>query len=382
MKMNKRYMLLDVDSKCTVPFTIEQVITNNNNITSYEVRDDYLPNRLNSSPYHGSSLDMDPDFNDDYETLTSIVVTKKDGGKFVQTGKTLFVPQNTKVIALKSRKKYTGENACVLECGCGPDSDGAIEFDDGMKPGNIDNYYAGAINGGAIKLSMALEGTRISIVEAGSSGRQHHNLTKRSAVEYLAKDMMIEGSLAERMVSDATPRHYIRHLVVKSAQGGYPPVMQGMPQSYDSTMGAQTNQPFETTQEAQIPQEYGAPAYNTPMDPSTAMEAGATGQKEVLDTSMLGSLVNAMDVPSIVDDYLGDIILGMDRIGRILFLLFWKPEAMADRYGREDLVELEDSLKNVFKSLGDVALVLKQKTISPEPAMEDISAELPDNEMM
>jgi len=48
---------------------------------------------------------------------------------------------------------------------------------------------------------------------------------------------------------------------------------------------------------------------------------------------------------------------------------------LAERYGREDIVDLEDNLKNVFKSLGDVVLVLKQKSISPEP--DAMSAELP-----
>ena len=107
------------------------------------------------------------------------------------------------------------------------------------------------------------------------------------------------------------------------------------------------------------------------------MQAASTGQKEIFDTAMLGSLVKAVDSPALVDEYMGDMILGLDRIGRILFLLYWHPDEFAERYGREDLIELEDSLKTVFESMGDLVLKLKQSSIEPETAIDKVSAQLP-----
>jgi hypothetical protein len=58
---------------------------------------------------------------------------------------------------------------------------------------------------------------------------------------------------------------------------------------------------------------------------------------------------------------------GMDRIGRILFSFYWHGEEMQDRYGKKDMPELEESLRNAFEAVGDVVLFLKQKTVEPFP---------------
>jgi hypothetical protein len=47
----------------------------------------------------------------------------------------------------------------------------------------------------------------------------------------------------------------------------------------------------------------------------------------------------------------------------MLFLFYWHGEEFEDRYGKADLPELEDSIRNAFETLGDVTLFLKEKTI-------------------
>ena len=42
---------------------------------------------------------------------------------------------------------------------------------------------------------------------------------------------------------------------------------------------------------------------------------------------------------------------------------YWHQEEFEDRYGKSDLPELEDSIRNAFESLGDITLFLKEKTI-------------------
>ena len=76
-----------------------------------------------------------------------------------------------------------------------------------------------------------------------------------------------------------------------------------------------------------------------------------------------------------VDKYLSDLMKGMDRVGRIMFMFYWHQDDFADRYGKTDLPELEDSLRNTFEALGDLVLFLKQKSIeSPEDVGVDLSA--------
>jgi hypothetical protein len=99
----------------------------------------------------------------------------------------------------------------------------------------------------------------------------------------------------------------------------------------------------------------------------TARGAAESGQKEVFDTAMLGSLLKSVRDDSMVDKYMGDLMKGMDRLARILFMLYWHMEEFEERYGKQDLPELEDGLRNAFESMGDIVLFLKQKTIEPYP---------------
>lgn len=94
-----------------------------------------------------------------------------------------------------------------------------------------------------------------------------------------------------------------------------------------------------------------------------AQQAAQSGQKEVFDTSMVAGLLKSVRQDSLVDRYLGDLMKALDKLGRILFMFFWHQEEFADRYGKGDLPELEDSLRNAFEMLGDVCLYLKERTV-------------------
>jgi hypothetical protein len=94
----------------------------------------------------------------------------------------------------------------------------------------------------------------------------------------------------------------------------------------------------------------------------------------VADTAMIGGMLKSVRQDSLVDKHLGDLMKALDKLGRILFMFYWHGDRFADRYGKSDMPELEDSLRNAFEMLGDVILFLKQKTIEPYPdtASQDI----------
>jgi hypothetical protein len=104
------------------------------------------------------------------------------------------------------------------------------------------------------------------------------------------------------------------------------------------------------------------------------LDAANSGQREVFDTAMIGSMLRAVRDDSLVDRYMGELTKGLDKLGRILFMFYWHGDRFADRYGKSDMPELEDSLRNAFEMLGDVILFLKQKTIEPYPdtASQDV----------
>jgi hypothetical protein len=103
-----------------------------------------------------------------------------------------------------------------------------------------------------------------------------------------------------------------------------------------------------------------------------AQASMATGQKDILDAAVMSGLIRANDSAGLVDKHLGDLILALDRIGRIYFLFLTHNDKFAERYGQEDMLELEDNLRNVFMSLGDLTLFLKTKNVDQEDPSETL----------
>lgn len=94
-----------------------------------------------------------------------------------------------------------------------------------------------------------------------------------------------------------------------------------------------------------------------------AQEAAKLGQKDVFDKAAIGGLAKVYDVGAVVDSYLPDFIQSLDRIGRVLFLYYWKHNDFVQRYGTDSVIEMEEQLKSVFKNLGELTLDLKRKAV-------------------
>ena len=90
-----------------------------------------------------------------------------------------------------------------------------------------------------------------------------------------------------------------------------------------------------------------------------------TGQlKEFFDASVIASLLKTPDAADLVDEYLHSLVLTLDKIARLLLLIYWKPEDFSDRYGKNAVSTLEGMLKNIFESLGESIAILYQKKFS------------------
>lgn len=92
-----------------------------------------------------------------------------------------------------------------------------------------------------------------------------------------------------------------------------------------------------------------------------AAELARRGQKDIFDTQAINVLARYIDPNSKVLSYLPDFLKTLDNLGRILFMVFWESKKFQDMYGKDDLPELIELLKNVFKNLGDLILFLKKK---------------------
>ena len=162
-------------------------------------------------------------------------------------------------------------------------------------------------------------------------------------------------------------------VLVKQAQGAVPgAIFDNAPMAtFDSFYGAPVEHPYTDVQK--VPSDVRGREI-PPVDDATfqqAVSASGHGQKDVFDVAVLMGLARSSRVDDKMTDFVKDIILGNDRIGRILFMYYWHFDQFADKYGDEDMVELEDLLRETFKSNGDVVLFLKQKSIEPDAIATD-----------
>ena len=105
-------------------------------------------------------------------------------------------------------------------------------------------------------------------------------------------------------------------------------------------------------------------------------DASNAGQKDVMDVSVLKQLATGSNTLDKINEYLPDLIKGMDRIGRLMFLYYWNNEDFKERYGQDEMTDLEDSLREVFKSLSDLVLFLHKKSVSPNSVLETTAGDL------
>lgn len=105
----------------------------------------------------------------------------------------------------------------------------------------------------------------------------------------------------------------------------------------------------------------GEPPSTPSMDTELAMQAAQLGQQTVFDHSMLGSLAQISDVSELINQYLPDLEAALDKLGRLLFLYWWHQDQFKENFGITQMRDLEDQLRNVFKSFGELVLDLKQK---------------------
>lgn len=96
-------------------------------------------------------------------------------------------------------------------------------------------------------------------------------------------------------------------------------------------------------------------------------EAAKTGQKDVFDAAALASLIQSYRPTELVDRFLPTLVAGMDRLGRMLFLIYWHYEDFAERYGEQEIQEFIDNIRTVFEQMGDVIIFAKKKSLAGDP---------------
>lgn len=99
------------------------------------------------------------------------------------------------------------------------------------------------------------------------------------------------------------------------------------------------------------------------MSPDQIAQFASSNQlPNVFEHGLVGSLVQVYDSIAMIDKYLPDMEEALDRMGRILFLFYWKPRDFEDAYGADDMTNLENQILSNFKSFGSLTLDLLKRS--------------------
>ena len=386
VKVGNKYVFINDKFEATVPVCIDSFVSNGDK--SYAKVYDHSYSGYDSNPYHVGTfdaIDRQPGSAAHYVTgIRQVRFLDREGDKLSIVG---LGNSNYKLSIVGLGNSNYSNDTLLL-----PTNWKALEISQDSQP----EFKPGSLT----DLDMALNKSAIHkiVVENPDHGSEYYislgfgqegpMVYKQAAIKLVAKYGLAVPD-AETMLKEADADIKSRRLV-KLAQFEEAGIIQPNPTldpqfGSNSDLGTMEETPFYEETTGGI---YGNPVMQNTSDPRMAVggelanlegggdmtqevmnlanQAAQTGQKNVFDHSSIAGLVQTYDSSSVIDQFLGTFKKAIDSLGRLLFMFYWKNEDFAERYGSEDLTEMEDGIRGVFKSFGDLYLKLKQKSAVEE----------------
>jgi len=403
------YLAINQAGEGTVPFVVSKVYEDKRYKVDFKGYEDWKAGRASGLPKvtEPSSYSGDGGYVSNYDAL--LVINDRPGTKLRAAAGTLHVPDTFKFMKLKDPpkpKKDDGDGPSKSSIGgpVGWDSDGSDPKP--IVPGDIGDIQLLFTTKTA---SMKMWGDH-SEVSIQTIKRGCERMPWRHGLFCLIRDHGLGESEAAAMLKQAqvhsngmsgSPVQY-RVVYAKSyprektagyypsgdlqSGGPYAPVMPAPEYGSEQVGYNSVNAIYPQSEHVPVsgldssqtdPRIYDPFLMPDQKAVQTAQQAGQEGQKEVFDTSMISGMLKSVRQDSLVDRHLPDLMKAVDKLGRLLFLFYWHQDDFKERYGKNSLPEMEDSLRNAFESLADIVLFLKEKTIEPrldeiqDPDMEE-----------
>jgi len=203
---------------------------------------------------------------------------------------------------------------------------------------------------GLTPLTVTKAGERV-FIDTLAGGRTPV-MDKAAAVRELAETHGIAGGQAMQLLNEALRDKRCSYLVKYASTARIPHKIDYNNHNKTKRYNSQTLLPQEAIQ--------------------MATESAASGNTQVFDVTVLQSLMQLADIGDAKKDFLTDMVRGMDRCGRLLMMYYCNYENFAERYGEENMQNIESKIKQVFKNTGDLILFLKEKSSSYGDLPEDL----------
>jgi hypothetical protein len=230
------------------------------------------------------------------------------------------------------------------------------------------------VEGGVKKASVYQKGDYFVIRDGDSVSEER---SKVATVCSLMRNYDFSERLSDSVIGRATesqPFHFIAPVMEKGAHNlsfEQPPEFD---QDTDETFGIAREEPqsVQIVADSDTPEQDEARVGDS-VKFNDAASLGTKGPMELAQMSeemsmpsifehgVIGSLSKTYNSSLMIDKYLPDLETALDKLGRMIFLFYWKPEDFSDLYGEDDQSGLENTLLSNFTSFGDLVLELLKK---------------------
>lgn len=277
--------------------------------------------------------------------------------------RTLYVPANAKAYNYKDKAYCCNE----LDLGDARDIDAKIKglFDE-VKVAKDRSGFKASWNGNVLFKEATMRDASVCLVArvglsidvAGEALKKAASLEEAS---YLIKKAEVGPFFDPASVFNPT---------VPPTPMGMNPVL-GIPEQYpqSNTVLAMSGKPGNILNQRILNSITGMAQTQPALNQSAVdqiMQAAESGERNVFDVANISQLINRTDIDTPLDQYMSDLTMALDRLGRIYFLMLFHGDKFADRFSHEDLPSMEESVRNTFLGLGELILKLKERKIQAD----------------
>lgn len=349
---DKEYILINEHLVASLPFRIRSNSkVDDVRVVEIETTGSMAPVGTSTS---GRALKGNFNTKPDRFRTAKLILTKKPGDVPSVSGDVVFVPKGFK----------------LLEVDFSFDLDRKDSWQEG-RPGGLSALQGALAERRVFPMTVRSNGSEY-FVNVGAAKRKYPNALKAKIA--LVTEVGLGEKEAEELVDSVLPMSKKEGYVKLAYTGDYTPQLQD-PQYYSNELGQPTYDGvgYQETmppdgQYAGNPQQIGLAEMPNIQgiegSINQASQLAQSGQKQIFDTHSIATLAKYVSPNSKVQGYMPDFISCLDKLGRMLFLVYWETDKFEEMYGRSELPELVELITNVFKNLGDLVVFLKRK--SPE----------------
>jgi hypothetical protein len=378
-----RYMIIGPDGVATLPFCVDKSLgVDASGGPVYDVSFDTYAERDRAGTATQTGLNS-YDYDDDYRSWRDgqrIHLQQPTGTKLRSNRGDVYVPEGHKLLRIMPE-----ENDNPKRDGDGPQYETYINEGQSENPpillGDALDLQAGIFSKTA-ELRISFDGhahvignTQMTKLAALRHLIVDHGLREQEARDMLGQAEKARGQLKTAAVFRIKYAAPYDHPPYLTGGGPYAPAVIDPMQGYDDVFGSAVpaQHPFE--QSINVPDLRADPRNRDAFDPISpdpmasqiASDAADRGQKDVFDDAMVANLLKITNDDRMIDEQIEPLMAGLTSIGTLLMSFYWHTEQFADRFGDDEMDELEDSLRNTFSALGDLTLFLKQRSVEASP---------------